>query len=257
MVGAGELGRAGCSFFNFSIPGSSFRSSVALVENLAARRAAPHTAVISLDHFELRMMGSVDHLPLTSIAVAAVRDARTESPHVSDMARAVWRQAYAAWTKVKRLLSSDALIAGLGRWLGSDAKNRKLYRTDGSRPEQHVAGAPGLHAFTPGTDKRVSERRLAGDLENLNAARSSPGGPERIIIYESPLQPVHARRLAAVPSPDAKRLRELTAATCKRLRARMPFGRHSGSRYFLDASMVRRQPPARSRARRVDQFAFG
>ncbi len=150
MMGAGELGRAGCSFFNFSIPGSSFRSSVALVEDLAARRAAPHTAVISLDQFELRMMGSVDHLPLTSIAVAAVRDARTESPRVSDMARAVWRQANAAWTKVKRLLSSDALIAGLGRWLGSDAKNKKLYRTDGSRPEQHVAGAPGLHASRPG-----------------------------------------------------------------------------------------------------------
>ncbi|HWV55305.1 hypothetical protein [Pseudorhodoplanes sp.] len=55
MVGSQELDTP-CSFFNYSIPGTTFRTSVALLEALAAQNRAPNLAVISLDNLEIQMM---------------------------------------------------------------------------------------------------------------------------------------------------------------------------------------------------------
>ncbi|CAN0592370.1 unnamed protein product, partial [Laminaria digitata] len=52
---AADVGVTG-SFFNYSVPGGSFRQSVNMMELLGRRSVLPKTVVISIDHFEMSFM---------------------------------------------------------------------------------------------------------------------------------------------------------------------------------------------------------
>lgn len=215
-IGSEDIGRPSCSFFNFSIPGTSFRSSVALLEMLADRGIAPATAIVSLDHLELRMMAPPDHLAVGRLLTLALRDFAVAAPSPREMVRVVWRQSFAAWTKIRRNVSSTVVVAGVERWLGIEGQGQ-VYRADGSRPAAPAAASGSQHRFTPGTDKNISAKLLVHDIERLAAGVDRAGGPRRIIIYESPLEPENARRWFEQPSPGARALREAVAAACTRL----------------------------------------
>ena len=215
-VGRSEVPVQHCTFFNYSVPGSSFRSSVAILEELSRQKRAPRTAIVSLDHLELRMMGAPDHLPLTLLMKSAVSDAVATARHPASAVRAIWRHLRAVWTKTRRLLSSRFLQASLRRKSAGIEQASGSYRTDGSRMEKQALAQPKIHPFPKNSGSSIDEVVFIRDLERLARLQSTGSGVTRIIIYESPVQSEHGARFAEKPSVSARRLRAVAREVCGR-----------------------------------------
>jgi len=217
QLSAGDVGASGDRFFNFAVPGSSLRQSVALLEALIDAGRAPKAAVISLDHLELSFYSPAEW-PAGPVgwldAGADVRWALHRG-EVAGALRALHDHMKQAARRVTETLSFARLVARLG-YLAPDAVPalrafETRFRPDGSRPlaaavEATEQSAPRAPAFV------LHRPYLLRDLERLSAVRRAG---VRVMIYESPLSPENRRAMAAAPRERVEALRRDWLAACR------------------------------------------
>ena len=227
MVNGDQIGAGLGSFANFAVPGSSFRSSVALAEEMARAGKLPETVLISLDHLEIQYDGNPRIRGIWGWSGRMVRDlsAGLSHPNIGwrDTARAAWRHVYVGYQGLARYFNVEQLAAGLrwqlagGRaarwWLGQPIAGGAGYRNDGSRS---AGKAPTARQMVP--ISRAAPSVLAGylieDLRRLAALKRSGA---RIIVYESPLHGRSAEPLITQPSAHVVALRARFLRACIRL----------------------------------------
>ncbi|MSP67829.1 MAG: hypothetical protein EXQ96_07000 [Alphaproteobacteria bacterium] len=226
MVAAGDIDLP-CRFFNFSMPGESFRNSVEMLEALGRHHRAPAIAVISLDNFELQYMGHPEFPPLglrlrrAFLDLGFVPSEGTLSAR--DAARLSWRHVLVTWLRVKEMFTADYVIAALGRALRLDWQPAPVpvgsaggYLLDGSRSVAPRARGEDLGLVPRPPSHSVIPGLLRHDLARLAALRQR-GLVDRVMVYESPLSPGNAERLLADPTPLAAADRAAFLATCHAL----------------------------------------
>ena len=214
MVGGRDIGLGDCRFFNYTVSGSSLRNSVALLEILTESQRAPGIAVVSLDHFEIGMMGHPEYLPLPQMLSLAAADIGSVIGEPKVAARVAFRHLYVVWGKFRRAISSSYFPRVVDFVLGQDPRDGRPYLVDGSRVAEEKAGATADHAFHPAAGEEIIDSLLVRDLERLKAMEGAPGGPSKIIVYESPLNPENAARYADAATPGAARHRAVAARVC-------------------------------------------
>ncbi|MEQ8603740.1 MAG: hypothetical protein RIB45_10500 [Marivibrio sp.] len=198
-VSAQDLGLDPDQYFNFSVPGLSYRASVLTLERLAAAGKAPATSLISLDNLHLDYsgppqvpdqivrlrrlatdvtLGLKEQAPPRQVARAAVRAVRLEAQGVTSAFNADY------WRKV--LLDQDADdITG-------------AYRLDGSfappAEEERARAFPRLTL----TQRQILPFYLAADIQRLGELQRRYG--VRVVVVESPVHhsvlPIESRRPA-------------------------------------------------------------
>jgi len=234
MVGARELGPAGGRFFNYAVPGSSFRTSVALAEDLARTGKLPRIVLISLDHLEIQFDGNPNTRHIGGWLRRVWRDAvaAITLPDISLRAGlgVVWRHIYVGYGGVTRYFNTEQLVAGI-RWRLSDNGVRAWwsetvresgsgYRRDGSRAAAKPAnpatsGKPRALRPLPRAAPAVLIGYLREDLRRLAVLKRRG---VRIIVYESPLHAASLERATHRPAPHAATMRDVFLRACVRLR---------------------------------------
>ncbi|MHC8508301.1 MAG: hypothetical protein ACYYKD_02720 [Rhodospirillales bacterium] len=231
-VGAPEMKTGACGVFNFALSGQSFRSSVDMLEHLLRAGAAPRTAVISVDHFELQMAANAEWLSWTGRIKTAVRDfiytVETGAADTRILSQIIWRY---IWTE-KNLFRQQFEAMYLRRMIdgvfsaGPDfeaaEKSASAYRADGSL----ALSARAFGAVNPvaRTRAQILPPVFQRDLDRLfaTAARNDI----KVIIYESPLHPESARVFEKTPSVfvinNRKRLKDACGAYAPRCRLADP-----------------------------------
>jgi len=227
MVGTHDLEAAARRFFNYAVPGSSFRTSVALAEELARAGKLPTIVLISLDHLEIQFDGNPNTRRVGSWLRRAWRDAAAAltRPDISLRAglKAVWRHVYIGYGGIARYFNAEQLAAGIRWHLGDkgvrdwwSAKPRaggSGYRRDGSRAAAKPANPRTLRPLPPAAPSVLVEF-LREDLRRLAMLRRRD---TRIIIYESPLHAASLERATLRPAPHAAAMRAIFLRACNRL----------------------------------------
>ena len=227
-VSAHDVGYPSCRFFNFALSGESIRSSVALMEHLAAIGKAPRLAIVGIDNFESQYFSNPTWLPpmkrwqsaWTDLAVGWQR----QDVSMTNWLRMGWRHLHTSGESVRYMFARQFLISGANLWLdtamptgnGHEAKShqRPHYRIDGSL-SYGVAGKDGQADIPlPSAPEQIIVGYLRHDLQRL--ARQERDG-RRVIIYESPVAPTSTRRFAQQPSAYAKFHRETFLEECRKL----------------------------------------
>ncbi len=218
QVAERDLGLVGRRSFNFALPGSSFRQSVALLERLEADGRAPRTAVISLDNILLNQVGAIEYpsvgtrvtLALGDVAwLLRERSARTTARSLYDHVRSEWRQLQATF-------SFQRLYSRLSFWhperIPPPRSWTESYRTDGSRVMRPFAEWDRRLEIAPPFE--LWDAYLRRDLQRL--ARLKERGL-RVIIFESPLAPELEIEATAERLTAAQLLREGFLRSCGEL----------------------------------------
>jgi hypothetical protein len=221
-VGVNELRLGDLTAFNFSIPGTSMRQSVALVERLESRGAAPRVVVISLDNIELQNYDNAYYPgPRTRLKIAAddaywaignESDGRllTLAHIVLDYLYGEWAAFTTSWSATASWVRVAAAAPGIVSPLTTSV--RTSYLRDGSRPIKELSGIPILiHRPEPFI---LFWAYMARDLRRLAALRLQG---HRIIIYESHMDPASAVFVASKPSAAIEALRKQFLGACAKL----------------------------------------
>ena len=226
MLGANHLGLKKGTFFNFSVPGQSMRTSVVLLEKLAAAGKAPRTALVSFDHAELEFYQNPDLRGVLLRSRLAWQDVALvfdkNPPPTNQWLRIGWRQIYAAYNGLSKYLDAEQLKLGIRWWrrglIYGDPWKREMrlgssagYRRDGSIAAPPAKG-PQTVRFLPRAAPSVLTHYLAHDLRRLARLRRSG---INVIVYESPIEPKNARHFAAQPSIHAVSVRTVLKAVCR------------------------------------------
>jgi hypothetical protein len=197
IVGVSEANLPGVvdgSVFNFAIPGSSFRDSVALVETLAANDSLPTTVIISLDNValnhisEARYPGLVKRLKIASDDLVWLIERGKARLTLQSLKDHVVAEA----AQLTRTFSFDHLAARLRLLSPTFGPNegKASYGRDGSRLV--TAEALGRNSDAPDPILKVSQPfvlwpdYLHRDLQRLAQIDSRD---VKILIFESPLAP--------------------------------------------------------------------
>jgi hypothetical protein len=227
MVSAADLGSPPDTFFNFAVPGSSFRTSVTLAEDLGRTGKLPNTVLISLDHLEIQFDGNPNTRQVTAWLARISRDITAgfvrSDIGFRDMLRAAWRHLYVGYGGVTRYFNAEQLALGIewrlddtgarSWWQGVPRVGATGYRRDGSRALGNPPKPQSLAALRPAAPA-VLAAYLREDLRRLAALRRQGA---RIIIYESPLEAASYERATRWPAPYAAALRAMVLRDCERL----------------------------------------
>lgn len=180
------------SFFNFSVPGASFRNSVAMIETLADDGVLPKTVLVSLDNFAIDFYGNALFPDIGTRWATMFEDVLADGVLAGQPVRAVLRMAFRHALTEWRILTSQFNVTLLrNRVLGSAeaAKNPAvaLYRPNGSRALPPVRRNGDLIPVKTENPKQIISGYLAADLRRL----SDIVGPtdSRIVVFESPVAP--------------------------------------------------------------------
>ncbi len=220
-VGREQLALSACTAFNFALSGHSFRGSVQLLERLAREKALPRLAVISIDNFELQMYnnplwpGWRERWSLLTNDLAVVFG--TADATLRDKARVLWRY---IWTE-KILFQKQFEFAFFRRaildtfGLNDDPfpaadSGSTGYRPDGS--SYSPLRKTGEVAKLPPTTPQIINVILRSDLERL--FRMARRNDLKLLIYESPLNPISAAIFKRTPSPFAESNRKTFMSAC-------------------------------------------
>jgi len=143
-----DLQGVAAPFFNFSVPGTSFRASVMLVEYLAKHDALPPHVFISIDNFHLDYYGPAD-FPFQTVRLAAIiNDAlagfgRDDIPR-RETARAVLRGLWQEWNYLTDPLNAtfvQTVLTGPAEKSGALSSRRQPTRSIGSRASHNLCSA--------------------------------------------------------------------------------------------------------------------
>jgi hypothetical protein len=186
-VSAEHVGLENGGFFNFSVPGTSFRASIAMLEAMAAADTAPRTAVISLDNLHLGYTGPVVH-PRLGTRVAQLVDDLAAGIHgqapARDVARIAWRAVRYEALRVTWAFNAAFWQQRLGWQNGPRAG---AYRTDGSfRKDQQTPPAQTFERINPDLGA-IIPFYMERDIRRLGELQAAHG--LTVIVYESPLHP--------------------------------------------------------------------
>jgi hypothetical protein len=225
-VGLQHLSSKACSFFNYSIPGESIRGSISYLERLAADDAAPVTAVISLDNFEIQFYGNPEAEPFLPRVTRALKDVfhGLTQPDVRSVnaLRMAWRhlrtEGLLFRNKFKPLYFSAGLRS-LHAWAtGAVVYAESLtsgYRRDGSRRTPALTSHAASPAGAPlSKSLQIFPGYFAYDLKRLKKIEN---GGVRVIVYETAIAPAAADIFMSKASPQAKRSRDEFVKTCREL----------------------------------------
>jgi hypothetical protein len=188
QVGRDELRLSDETFFNFSIPGTSFRQSIVFLEALAAAGKAPRVALISFDNAALQYYANAEWptLPLhwRQMWGDVWHGLSDQNISVRELLRVSLRHVWTDWNFVTRLFSMERLKARLNFSL---AKNdgQVAYRSDGSRRETSQE-TRNVISELPTQPPAILPGYLSHDLKRLAALRHEG---LKIIVYESPMAP--------------------------------------------------------------------
>jgi len=218
QVGKSDISLGNSTFFNFSVPGTSIRQSVVLLEELAEMGKVPRTVLISFDNAETQYFGNPcfpRFRPVQGISdiIHGVTD-----PHTSlkDLLIMGWRYIRDSYHMFKSSFSFEQMKARIGFCFPGAAPmplgSRSTFKRDGSRPDRSDASVQ--REQTGLQSGRVLLGYLRHDLERIALIKKNCN---QIIIYESPLEFKTALRYWGHPSSYAKRTRDLLRETCGRL----------------------------------------
>ncbi|MDF1748833.1 MAG: hypothetical protein P1V34_08170 [Alphaproteobacteria bacterium] len=210
-VSKDDLGLTEQEFFNFSVPGTSLRSTVLMIEYLAQHDALPETVLISMDNFRLEYFGPAEFpvtLPRWNATFADLIQGM-DNPDISkaEVLRASWRNIWQEW-QTFTLAMNAALVKRL--LFGLPDGTLPFYNLDGSRPEG-LKPTSVTSQFDPLPEQppQVLPGYLQRDLQRLATIQRNHN--VAILIYESPLH------FSAGPSPSkAEYLRQLFLETCQK-----------------------------------------
>ncbi|MEQ8247536.1 MAG: hypothetical protein RID42_07615 [Alphaproteobacteria bacterium] len=180
--------------FNFGVPGSSFRDSVALVEYLADKRALPGTVVISLDNLALNQVSEAKFPGLGDRIRVAANDL---SRLIANREPKLTVQSFidhirAEKAQLTETFSFDYLFARLKHSFPALSSNEDgvRYRRDGSRSlsaeDLGRTSSEVKSTLTIPAPFVLWPDYFAGDLARL--AKVDRSGSQ-IFIFESPLAP--------------------------------------------------------------------
>jgi hypothetical protein len=237
------------SFFNYSVPGTSLRSTALMIEYLSERDALPDIAVISIDSFRLEYFGPAEFPILWVRWSAAFQDLvqgfRNDTITNTEVVKSTWRNVWQEWQTFTMAMNATLvrrLIFGLPEGTPS------LYNLDGSRGGAETLKS-GATQFDPLSQQpqQILPGYLNYDLKRLAKVQNSTDS--KILIYESPLHPG-----AGPDTEQAQALRQqfmeacrLEGLTCAPATAINTF-RNSDS--WLDVS----HPPARPLGKFIARF---
>jgi hypothetical protein len=227
MVSAADLGSPPGGFFNFAVPGSSFRTSVALAEDLARAGKLPKTVLINLDHLEIQFDGNPNTRRFGAWLARVRRDLAAgfgrRDIGFRDTLRAAWRHLYVGYGGLTRYFNAEQLALGIewrlgdtgarGWWQGEPRVSATGYRRDGSRAFGEPPKPQSLAALRPAAPA-VLAAYLREDLRRLAVLRRQGA---RIIIYESPLESASYERATRRPASHAAALRAMVLRDCEHL----------------------------------------
>ena len=226
-VGREDVAGLSGSFFNMAVAGESFRSSVMLLESLAAAGKLPRRAIISLDHAELQYYGNPDWPQPALRWPAAAQDlaAGLTKPSITprDTARMAFRHLLTEGGAIQRDLNFARVRFGLctfslPSWACDDirlqASDAPGYSADGSRravtPAQPSVDTGAALPAAPGS---ILAGYVDFDFERLQ--RIAAQGTQ-VMVYESLLFPTLHARMMQSPSATAQTSREAIGAACRR-----------------------------------------
>lgn len=179
------------SFFNFSVPGASFRNSVAMIETLADDGALPKTVLVSLDNFAIDFYGNALFPEIGTRWATMFEDVLADGVLAGQPIRAVLRMAFRHALTEWRILTSQFNVTLLrNRLLGSaEAANgpAALYRANGSRALPPVRRNGDLVPVKTEYPKQIIRGYLAADLRRLSDIAEATDS--RIVVFESPVAP--------------------------------------------------------------------
>ena len=219
-----DLAIDSCSFFNFSIGGESFRSSIAYLEQLSADGTLPRIAAISVDNFELQRYNNPLFLAVPDRWGLIARDLRSgwQRPDISlsELARMGWRHALIESRLFKQNFQVEFFLKGL-KWLAGQrtkffdrSEGEGTYLADGSR--QSAPASPVKkegNVFSPGSPQ-ILFGYLRYDLERLKRLQDRG---THLVLFETLLEPKSARVYAENPSPYANDTRKRFLSICQEL----------------------------------------
>ena len=227
-VSQGDLGLAGnCRFFNYSLPGESIRTSVALLERLASVRRAPHVAVISVDNFELQFYSNPVLIELPARWRFAANDiaAGLSRPGISwfEFGRMTWRILRTEFNLAARQFNAELFREWLVLVLEGQSPSFERtsilgrgYRSDGSHTRATVAAGHALMPVNPATSRQILPGYLIYDLERLLRLRMAHPDLD-IVLYESATAAI-GDSTAARTSSIAAESRRIYLDTCQSLK---------------------------------------
>ena len=204
----------GARVFNFSVPGTSIRTSAVFLEQLAEIDKLPELSLISLDHLYLEFDGMPEFpgflVRLQSFTSDLSHLLPDSSVKLFAKLRFAWRYAWNEWTMFEGWLNFARLILD-----GSDRETAQgtvpAYRIDGSRflPEHRQDESRDI-APMQRPDRSINLAYLRLDLLRLSQIAKTSNA--KIIVYESPLHP-SARLTTDVDNREAT-LRSGVEAAC-------------------------------------------
>ena len=212
QIGTSEIGMANGEFFNFSIPGTSIRQSVVLLEHLATAGKVPRIALISFDNAALQYFANPSWPGIPRRWREVFRDSwhGLRDPNITwhEWLHVGWRHLWVDWKLLKDLFNITLLKFRYG--LTSEDKTIKpKFRKDGSRIEQDHSTWRIIEKL-PVQRNAILQGYLTFDLARLAALRVK--GAE-VIVYESPMA-----KGSYDLTPTVVRTRTTMKNECKRLK---------------------------------------
>ncbi len=217
-IKADDIGRAPCTFFNFSVTSQSIRANAVLMNELARADRLPRLSIVSVDNFALQYFGGVQY-PAGLRAAAFLKDlfGGLRDPRVSagDLARVAWRWLFDSWIDLKNRLtvrdilsSAEMILSGTEPDIFNAKVGRGDYWRDGARTERTAS----LHdPVVKPSPAQILDGYFIRDLEAIKRLETSK---HQIVLYESP---VESHGLGE-PSAIELHSRELFVTTCRRLK---------------------------------------
>lgn len=207
-VGRAHFSDSPPDFFNYSVPGTSFRTSVGLLEQLVARQRVPKVVFISLDHLAIDYFGPRIS-PTVEMRFGTFIDDMQRLLDGRDTigkptVKAIWRQVWQEWKFLEEAFNADVLKA---RLFGVSGNPARQYLADGSFPPR--SGHEWRVSFptvVPASGQVLMDVLLS-DLRRLDAVARESGST--IIVYESPIH-----RQARVRTDALDNARTMIARSC-------------------------------------------
>lgn len=174
------------TFYNFSIPSTSFRNSLNLMESLSSRGKLPRLSIISFDNAVIQYADNgVEPLLLNRWGILLKEVLMyfvDQEISFHDFAYISWRHLLVEWRQFKKLFDFNLLLRRNGI---SDFDTGTYYRSDGSQILDLELSDENIKPITTPSNF-VLLSYLDYDLKRV--AQLKKDGAE-IIIYESPIYP--------------------------------------------------------------------
>ena len=209
-----EIMRSGGTFFNFSVPGSSFRQSIIMLEYLAKVNRLPKVTIVSLDNLNLQYYANPTFPTAPTRWLQVFEDLRygIQSSNIELIAvmKMIKRHTLIEWQVLIETFNLNILQSRLNQTLNLAANfNGESYGLDGSRFIENPTRAI-THGEIPITRTNIINGYLTYDLKRL--AQIQAAGT-KVIVYESPIY----TNISGTERPNVKITRDLFLRSCKEL----------------------------------------